>query len=635
MKFNLLTKAMLCGAAVAMVSCSNDEPVKGDQQKPLDGDVAYMTVTISSADKSSRATTDGGYEDGSLTPEDEINVKNVRFFFFDDKGAAMDLTAYMVDPNANLNLAPGEKPNIEHKLGKNILVLEDMTSNQYPSYMITIINNDKFECGTNLTNTLELLSDYKTNNGFVMSTSSYAPGAGETRPYYHVTNIEPGNFKQTPEAAVADNAPVEIYVERLASKVTLKLADEIKSGETTLDDGTKIYKLEQTVANGTEGDNVDGDNTNLNTDLYIKVLGWNVNTTANNSYMMKNIDTKWDFIWQRESWNKPEYFRSFWAKSYTYGDNAAAIASKVTYVPTKEIDVPNGLRAAAYCNENTNTVNNVFAEENVEDNARALVDSRVVTNVVLHTQIVEKDGGKVNDLVMANGTLFRGAAYLQYILNRAYAGTDGINLWIQTEVNNGTTTNDKGETVTTTTTKYAQIGKEFFSLAYPENYEGLGDVDVVFNEDAFNATTATTKYYVYKEVETEDGKTENKYVEATAEEIAAAVASIKTQIAAVQPEGVNHAVIYEGGHNIYFIPIEHLAADHNQKNAVEGYYGVVRNHIYNLTINSFSKVGHGIWDPKGDKEETAKPEKPEDPLYYLGAHINILSWKVVNQDVDL
>ncbi|MDE5635224.1 MAG: Mfa1 fimbrilin C-terminal domain-containing protein, partial [Muribaculaceae bacterium] len=118
--------------------------------------------------------------------------------------------------------------------------------------------------------------------------------------------------------------------------------------------------------------------------------------------------------------------------------------------------------------------------------------------------------------------------------------------------------------------------------------------------------------------------------------LASEIAVVKDAIEKAQ-EG-SKAVIYENGYNVYYIPVEHLAAEKELglDKDVEGYYGVVRNHWYKLSISSFSKVGHGIWDPTtGDHTETLKPEEPEDPLYYLGATINILSWKVVNQDVEL
>ncbi len=89
---------------------------------------------------------------------------------------------------------------------------------------------------------------------------------------------------------------------------------------------------------------------------------------------------------------------------------------------------------------------------------------------------------------------------------------------------------------------------------------------------------------------------------------------------------------YNGGLMYYNVPIEHLATNSEgtayPDGAVEAQYGVVRNHWYNITVTSVGNFGHAI----ADEEEVIVPQIEED-YYYLGADINILSWKMVNQSV--
>lgn len=60
--------------------------------------------------------------------------------------------------------------------------------------------------------------------------------------------------------------------------------------------------------------------------------------------------------------------------------------------------------------------------------------------------------------------------------------------------------------------------------------------------------------------------------------------------------------------------------------------GIVRNHLYKLTINSITGFGTPVPDP--DKEII--PEKPtDDENSYIAAKVEILSYKVVSQSVDL
>ncbi|MDE7125864.1 MAG: fimbria major subunit, partial [Muribaculaceae bacterium] len=103
----------------------------------------------------------------------------------------------------------------------------------------------------------------------------------------------------------------------------------------------------------------------------------------------------------------------------------------------------------------------------------------------------------------------------------------------------------------------------------------------------------------------------------------------------------NTAIGYKGGKMFYTVPVEHLLKKSAEAVAYavenEANYGTVRNHWYKINVNSVAKLGHGIFVP-GEGEEPGEPlipENPNDDRFNLGAQINVLSWKVVNQNVDL
>lgn len=83
---------------------------------------------------------------------------------------------------------------------------------------------------------------------------------------------------------------------------------------------------------------------------------------------------------------------------------------------------------------------------------------------------------------------------------------------------------------------------------------------------------------------------------------------------------------YQNGACRYQIPIEHLhsTVEHPK-------YGVVRNHWYKLTINKIGKIGTAVYDP--DEPNTDLDE--EELTYYMAVKLHVLSWHVVNQDVNL
>lgn len=78
--------------------------------------------------------------------------------------------------------------------------------------------------------------------------------------------------------------------------------------------------------------------------------------------------------------------------------------------------------------------------------------------------------------------------------------------------------------------------------------------------------------------------------------------------------------------------------------------GVVRNHVYSLTVQSIKGLGSPVYDPNDDDPEDDTPDDPTDPdpeipivpdtpsyeETYVQARINVLKWRVVaNQDVNL
>lgn len=90
------------------------------------------------------------------------------------------------------------------------------------------------------------------------------------------------------------------------------------------------------------------------------------------------------------------------------------------------------------------------------------------------------------------------------------------------------------------------------------------------------------------------------------------------------------ARIWHDGQTYYYTDIRHLGQDLN--NAGYGYYGVVRNHIYNISIQSVTGLGTPVLNP----DEDIIPQHPQDDKdIYVAAQVNILSWRIVNNDIDL
>lgn len=388
--------------------------------------------------------------------------------------------------------------------------------------------------------------------------------------------VKEDNFSLEPMTDVNAIAnTVTVYVERLAAKVTLSVSDQL------VRDANGRYPIKVTVA-GENNSAVSGDI--ASEDLYVELLGWKLNATAKRSYMVKNIDATWTNDELGFTWNRPINYRSHWGQSFNYGfsgypENAAGVPANSEYL--NYVDLENGLTALgtpAYCAENTNSSTVVSANF-----------PSAVTSILLKARVYDASGNALN-LVRYNGMLFKQDSFLEYVLSVLKARNQHT-VWYE----NGK--DDQGNT------KYTQIGKEYVKL---ENM-GDGEVKVVFvNENE-------TPLYA------EDGSDcSDQIITALNDDLAAASAG---------------ATAYDGELMYYNIPIEHLnnAGVAENETIPEAKYGVVRNHHYVVTIDKLEKIGKGIFVGN----EKIVPGYPDDDTYYVGAKINILSWKIVSQNVEL
>lgn len=577
MKMNKLFLGLF--VCTILCTCSNDESgiIPDEMPNVFMGDQAYINVRLADAGSLTRAE-EGGFEYGT----NEQAVKNAYFYFYDADGVFVTQGDVWTGGNALITNPAG---NIEFA-SNNVVVLKGLDKKNYPKYMVAVLNKPAdFVFGKTLDEMQTVLADNNTEgiyyptttndvttNYFTMSTTSYSDA---NRAKYFVTEVKEDNFSLEPMADVsAITNTVTVYVERLAAKVTLNVSDELPMDE------NGRYPIKVTVAGE---DNSAGSENIASENLYVELLGWKLNATAKKSYMVKNIDATWTDEGLGFMWNRPANYRSHWGKSFNYG--FSGYPENVTGVPANSeylnyVDLENGLTALenpAYCAENTNT--NTIVTANFPSS---------VTSILLKAKICDANGNALN-LVRHSGVLFKQDSYLEYVLN-VLKTKNQLNVWYEDG------TDDKGNT------KYTQIGKEYMKL---ENV-GDGKVKVVFtNENETSLYTGDGSNY------------SDQLITALNDDLAAASAG---------------AIAYNAGLMYYNIPIEHLNNGNIAEDGTipEAKYGVVRNHHYVVTIDKLEKIGKGIFD----ENERIVPGGNDD-IYYVGAKINILSWKIISQNVEL
>lgn len=568
MRPNGLTAMLL--AAVVFAGCSSDAPVPDEQN---DGSTAYLNVAISMPQSSttSRGEVDDQnfYAEGS---EDEYAVDNALFYFYDANGKFLTEAKGVSDGNQV------SEANIDYRT-QTMLILTNLEPGNLPKYMVTVLNRPMgFTASLKTLNDLlnETHSDYKTVYGkFVMTTSSYSRGYenGERIPYY-VTELSDDMFYSTIAAATSENAKsVDVYVERLASKIQVSLSSSlISSTDTkviTAVDGTKRY------IHKVSGINVNGKNQLQ--DFYVELLNWGINCKMQVSYMFKHINEDWTNDELGFTWNNTSDHRSYWGMSYNYntqghdytyptkyqeGELEGDSLGELEYISANHISRPFDGENYGYCMENTNTMEAVKASY-----------PSSLTSAVILARIVDENGNPINQTWV-------------YFMNKYYTESDYINMAI--------------EQLSAKYSSNVKLDVSDFELVDQGNAEVFIELS-----DAGKATLAKNDESLIAEYNA---------ILKTFNESAVAIA-------------------YKNGYMYYNIPIQHRNGNGVTKkdDIKEATFGVVRNHWYQIAINKVLSLGKGI----DDMDEPIIPNDQDQQFYYIGANVNILSWARVNQNSDL
>lgn len=513
-------------AGVLLASCNNNEPNGNEGVGELE--TSYIAVSVNSVFDPAMRADDGGYDDGN---DSEQKVSTAHFFFFDGNKQPFALNETTLGNQTALNYVVKniqdsgneEDPNVE-TITNVILTIQNQMGN-YPTQMVAVLNWDYD--GTSLTldelsNKLATYADAVTNTkGFLMSNSAYVKG---TNTVITATPITLDNIASS--ASAAEDAPVEIYVERVAAKVTVKTTS-----------GTNSFLAKQDAVGST--------------DIYAKVVGWDLNTTIDNSYLVKHIDATWDNATLGFTWNDEPYYRSYWAQTAS-----GNYATNFTYN-----SLSNGVGNFDYCLENIN------------DSKR----TQVVIAAELYTDEACTQKAEIARLYSD-----------MYLL-------DDLKIVIANA-----------------------LADHYFYKADETTYKSIEPTDI----DLVAAGNSGKDSYTVKYILSTQGETRDWYYT----DDAGKTYTQKTDIEMNEYLATLEGAQVWNGMSYYMVDIEHLG-----NNSITN-YGVVRNHSYVITVEGISGLGTPVYDPDINVTE---PTEPSETSSYVAARINVLSWKIVNQNVTL
>lgn len=156
----------------------------------------------------------------------------------------------------------------------------------------------------------------------------------------------------------------------------------------------------------------------------------------------------------------------------------------------------------------------------------------------------------------------------------------------------------------TDATNYTQLSKDDIDFKDPDGTMQQYRVTPTLADDP----AGTKKYYT----KTNTGTTPT-FTEVNKADVLAAIEADKAEIR-------------RDGRAYYYVPIKHIGGPGELAE-----YGIVRNHFYKITLTGITGFGTPVYDP----DKVVKPAVPTYQDTYLAARVQVLQWRVVNQNASL
>lgn len=592
-KFTMFSSVLASALMLVVASCSSSDDITGGNGN-AEGSTSYLVINLNSVGNApaSRAYEQGGglYDDG-VTLENKIN--KVRFYFYNADGTAYKLQNTVTNGGDQnwIDQTITTTENGDHSVtvsGKTqaVLVLNG-ESNVSPASMLAVVNPDVGSSqldGNMVSRWSKMRTEltgkiFHNENGFVMTNSTYEDGGKDL-----CTTLLAGRTYPTKNEAL--DKPVDVYVERINAKVKASIAEgntnfEKVATDVILDDVNfnGKYKTKEKVGDLTVTKS-DGSTEEIPVFAYIEA--WGVADENDQATYYKQIDVQnWTdatlgFEGTGTPWSSRDYHRCFWSKGVAFGGTPAHLPTNHPFNEYKA-----NLGDALYTLPNTPTNYLGGTTGKAYDNPM----NSELTKFLVTARLAYTDAS--GNILPAEICTYKGQKFL---------GQENVKKVIADDLK---TTYFKKTTSATGTT-----------------YKGIEPTDIEFS----TTTEGSSKLQDYQVVAKLKSSITELYRLLGGSYVPANMADVKNEVQAVPVE------IHNGGRTYYYTPIKHLG---KPKSIAE--YGIVRNHSYQVELNSIKGFGTPVYDPT----KVIVPVVPSDDLTYLAARINVLSWRVVPSTVDL
>ena len=584
MKRNFLFMSVL--ASLFIVGCSQEEITPNDEDSSNGkANTSYMAVNLVSSDVTGIRATQGDYVDGTSV---ENSVSKVRFYFFNGNGGAADVKVssngyvnyYDWEPGTNVE---GSQPGDVEKKLKATIVISTKDGDKLPEMVVAVLNPP-----LNASNVIKWGNESKSLTQLQAVVDDYAASTltAENKfvmfnsVYYDATNgteviavpITTDNLKK--EAAEALESPVTIHVERSVAKVEVNLDTNIGF------DANNRLALKQKTKDK-NGNDIEESIIVGGEEVYLQLNGWGLTADTDKGRLVKKINPGWTTQWWRGT------HRTFWAINDMSATNRWHTYSEITA----------NLSTALYTNENA-------GKDDVDGTKAPQANTKVIIK---------------GTLCKGDGTPFTIVRHLGALFPDTYSATESDNLTaLKNNILSQLSANDLYY-------YYEEITGEGENRATERKQIGPADLKIVIASQETSEESDNNCYVYAQLTDAAQNKTwYNTLDKGTTENPVTPIqySVINTSLSTK----VDKALVWRSGMTYYYYEIKHLPNDQNQLMT-----GVVRNHVYKTKVTKILGLGTPVYDPT----KTIYPEKPSKNDHYIAAEINILSWRLVNNNYVL
>lgn len=633
----------LSALALGLWSCSKDDVVDLPVQT-FEGNGALFNIQLCTPSNLTRGDVneeDGGYKYGSA---DEYKVEYANFYFYDKYGDYV--ISYKKAKVEEGTFENGTDDLLVERIGKSKIILTGLLGKNYPSYVIAVLNytveegqKDPFEQSLEQVRDITIKNNPWSNisgklTNFVMTTATHDQNSRNF--WYIATPITEENFALQPDGTVEGDPwnveeegikPIDIYVERLASKVEV-LFNSNSASKFTYNQEGGYYDATLKTQDGEKDSliTIDG----KTKEVKLRIYGWGLNGVAKEEKFTKSVNDGVNPFVTSDGWDFNGTYRSYWAKTPQYGKGN--YPSDFESVEDKEgQDLTQANKEPLKYISWTTVKNNKFKKDNdniayvmphTESGARINLAGQVrhsaVTELLLAAQVLDSENKPI-DMYEVNGNLYTAEGVKSYVLNSCGSHILKKTEWKYVdEDGNEVSEEDKDkEGVREVVTAIAQIDTVDISIVF--------DYDGSFKFQLSQEALTTQWYRTCDEVKDDNGEVIEYVMGQPYLNETSAENEVNSYLPAKQTWGYKDGMMY------YNIPIRHLRNPYKEGDEIlTGHFGVVRNHWYQITVGSIKNLGHAVYRPN---EHIIPPS--DDTRYMIGSKINILSWRMVKQTAEL